>query len=185
MPASIKPNEGKFRELILYIAAKSADDPKFGAVKLNKLLFHADFFAYGQLGRPITGVEYAKRERGPAPRRLVPVRDAMKADGEIAIEPKYTVGWDPRYSRVVPLRKFDLSEFSADEIALVDSVIEMFKEWDGTGLSKETHEYRGWLIAPYLGATIPYEAVFLSDEPPTELEQEHALDMIKQHGWDV
>jgi len=39
------PNDDKLRELILLIAEWCQADPKFGAIKLNKLLFHADFFS--------------------------------------------------------------------------------------------------------------------------------------------
>ena len=45
-----KFNEGKFRELILYVARRSEDDKYFGAVKLNKILYFSDFNAYRELG---------------------------------------------------------------------------------------------------------------------------------------
>ncbi|HZQ34888.1 MAG TPA: hypothetical protein VFD32_03070 [Dehalococcoidia bacterium] len=45
----------KLGELILYVAEKSSDDPRFGATKLNNILFFSDFLAFGQLGRSITG----------------------------------------------------------------------------------------------------------------------------------
>jgi len=44
----------KFRELILYIARKSEDDPKFGAVKLNKILFFSDFAAFRAFGKIVS-----------------------------------------------------------------------------------------------------------------------------------
>ena len=57
----------KFRELIVYICKKSEGDPTFGAVKLNKILYYADFAAYRILGKPITGAQYQKLREGPAP----------------------------------------------------------------------------------------------------------------------
>jgi len=33
------PNLDKFRELILYISQKCANDPSFGAIKVNKILY--------------------------------------------------------------------------------------------------------------------------------------------------
>ena len=56
-------NEQKFKELVIYIAGRCESDPYFGAVKLNKLLFFSDFFAYAKLGNPITGAEYMKLPR--------------------------------------------------------------------------------------------------------------------------
>src|SRR6266498_2034018 len=67
--------EERLREMILYICAKCADDPAFGATKLNKILWFSDFLAYFQRGVPITGVAYQRLSRGPAPKRLVPVRE--------------------------------------------------------------------------------------------------------------
>jgi hypothetical protein len=40
------PDDEKLRELILYVSTLSKDDDNFGATKLNKLLFYADFLAY-------------------------------------------------------------------------------------------------------------------------------------------
>lgn len=36
----------KLRELMLYLAIKCESDPRFGAVKLNKLMFVIDVSAY-------------------------------------------------------------------------------------------------------------------------------------------
>ncbi len=46
----------KLRELVLYIADKCEEDRTFGAVKLNKILFYADFISFAEYGEPITGV---------------------------------------------------------------------------------------------------------------------------------
>jgi hypothetical protein len=42
----IRANDEKLSELILLISEWSQSDPRFGAIKLNKLLFHCDFSAY-------------------------------------------------------------------------------------------------------------------------------------------
>jgi hypothetical protein len=42
-PHTIRPNDEKLREMIPLISEWSQADLKFGAIKLNKLLFHADF----------------------------------------------------------------------------------------------------------------------------------------------
>ena len=51
----IRPNDAKLRELILYVAERCENDPDFGALKLNKILFNADFIAYALTGKAITG----------------------------------------------------------------------------------------------------------------------------------
>jgi hypothetical protein len=79
-------DERKMKELILYISQKCADDAKFGATKLNKILYFSDFLAYAYHGSPITGFEYQKLPNGPAPRRLVPVREQLMESGELGIQ---------------------------------------------------------------------------------------------------
>jgi hypothetical protein len=41
-PDTTRPDDEKLRQMILLISEWSQADPKFGAIKLNKLLFHAD-----------------------------------------------------------------------------------------------------------------------------------------------
>ena len=59
--------EEKFGNLILYVAERSEHDDRFGAVKLNKIMYYADFTAYWKLGRPITGATYQRLDEGPLP----------------------------------------------------------------------------------------------------------------------
>ena len=55
-----KLDSEKFRELIVYIVRRNRQtDPTFGAIKLNKVLYYADFAAYRHFGSrspaPLTG----------------------------------------------------------------------------------------------------------------------------------
>src|ERR1700733_10925348 len=79
------PNERRFAELMLYVSEKCASDPKFGATKLNKILFYADFLAYAELGNSITGFEYQKLPHGPAPRRILTVRRRLEQEGALEV----------------------------------------------------------------------------------------------------
>lgn len=47
---SAQTDDRKMKELILYLASRSEEDPRFSATKLNKLLFYCDFTAYRRLG---------------------------------------------------------------------------------------------------------------------------------------
>src|SRR5204863_5344149 len=88
---TIRPKDRKLAELILFISERSEGDPRFGAGKLNKLLFYSDFGSYRLLGKSITGQQYQKLSNGPAPRRLAAVRDALVARHELAIREKESV----------------------------------------------------------------------------------------------
>ncbi len=165
----------KLGELILYISKKSAYDPHFGATKLNKILYFSDFIAYGRWGAAITDAEYQNLPKGPAPRRLIPVRDQLVKDGALAIQP---VGLGTGYTqiRTVNLREPDLSVFRANDIALVDEVIEGLNSLNANNVSDLSHKLVGWK-STVVGDTINYATIFLSDEPLSEAEQKRAREL--------
>ena len=172
--------EDKFKELVLYIAEKCADDPAFGATKLNKILYFADFFAYGESGVPITGATYGKLFRGPAPRQLVSVREELSNTGDICMS-KATYHGYPQ-ERMIPIREANLDLFTAKEIALVDDIIQKLWGINAANISNYTHRLAGWRIAAD-GDDIPYESVFISDEGLTEDDINRAKELINHFGW--
>jgi hypothetical protein len=168
-------------ELMLYVAKKSQFDPNFGGTKLNKILFYADFVAYGRSGKPVTGTEYIKQEFGPTPKRLVPVRKQLEAKKEAAVQRVDFLGMEQQ--RLVALRDPDLSLFSGEEIALVDQVIEYLRGKSAKEVSALSHN-RAWRVAK-MGESIPYEAAFISDENPNEADVERGRELVEHHGWAV
>lgn len=173
-------DERRFRELILYVGQKCAHHRKFGAVKLNKVLFYADFLAYALLGNPITGFEYQKLKKGPAPRRMAQIRAQMEALGEIAIQKVQTVAGQQH--RVRPLRKPNLSLFSQRELELVDRIIDTLKDKDAEQVSDLTHLDVGWKAAQ-MNETIPYGTVFLSDKQLTPSQIRRIKKFAMEHGY--
>ena len=172
-----KFNKGKFRELVLYLAEKSADDPHFGAVKLNKLLFYADFASYQNTGQPITGSRYQKLEFGPAPRPLLPVLKELEKEGRCRTVHSRL---DSRQKRVVPVGDVDLSLFSQDEIALIDDVVEAFRGQNAAQVSALSHRFVGWEIAE-IGEDIAYQtALVASPRPLTPAEIEHGIELYRE-----
>jgi len=176
----IQENERKLAELILYISQKCALDPNFGATKLNKILYFSDFSAYGNWGQSITGAEYQNLKKGPAPKRLIPVRNQLVEDGGIAIQPVPLGNGIVRH-RTINLREPDLTLFNGREIALVDSVIKQLDGLNASDVSELSHLYVGWK-ATREGETIAYGTVFLSDEPLTEAEIIRAKEIMAEEG---
>jgi hypothetical protein len=168
-------NEEKLAELILYISEKCATDPTFGATKLNKILCFSDFLFYAYNDRGITGVEYQKLPAGPAPRRLLPVRDQMIQNRELALQ-EIPLKSGLTQKRTVNLRRAKLSLFGGDEIAMVDSVIESLREVDAETTSKKSHEMVGWLVTQ-VGETIPYNTVYFANPPLTMADRYRAREL--------
>ncbi len=175
----VELDERKFRELILYLAERSIDDPKFGKTKLAKLLYYSDFYAYALLGRPISGATYARYPRGPVPRALARELNSIEdtQDGVIAKARYHT----REQQRLVALREADLSVFTAAEISVVDRVIEALKDHDATDVSALSHLEAGWkCVQDY--ADIPYDLVFVSSDPPSPETVEWAQAFAAEAG---
>ncbi len=168
-------DEARYIELVLYICQKCATDPKFGATKLNKILYFSDFLAYAQLGKPITGFEYQRLVNGPAPRRMLPMREEMERKRLLGVQLIALKGGRTQH-RVVNLRPPSLAVFDAAEISLVDRIIEELWDLDAEAVSDLSHRMMGWKLAD-LGETIPYETVFISSEPLTETDVQRAREL--------
>jgi hypothetical protein len=173
--AKIIGNEEKLAELILYISEKCATDPTFGATKLNKILCFSDFLYYAYNDRSITGVEYQKLAAGPAPRRLLPVRDKLIAEGALAVQ-EIPLRSGRTQKRTVNLRRPRLDILKGDEVAMVDSVIESLREVDAETASAWSHEMVGWLVTE-VGETIPYSTVYFANPPLTMADRYRAREI--------
>lgn len=176
-----EPDEKRFAELMLYISAKSASDPKFGATKLNKILFYADFLAYAQLGDSITGFEYQKIEHGPAPRHILKVRRSLEQQGALAVS-NVPLREGRTQTRVIAKRKPKLDLFRPKEIPLVDEVIKKLWGLDAESVSTLSHLEIGWQVAK-LNETIPYGTIFLSDKALDDDAIRRIQHFAEQHGY--
>jgi hypothetical protein len=176
-------DETKFAELMLYVAEKTRADHRGGAVKLNKYLYFAEFSAVRRLGHPITGVAYQKLAHGPAPRRLLPVRDALVADGSARLERRQDAfGYE--HTDLVPLRDPDLSRFSGDEIRIVDEVIDELLPLNGAQVSDLSHREAGWMMVN-VGDTIPYELALVAPADDIDVTEEiatRASELVGQYA---
>ncbi|MXV79596.1 MAG: DUF4065 domain-containing protein [Chloroflexi bacterium] len=169
----------KFRELVCYIAQQCADDPTFGSVKLNKILFYADFAAYRQLREPITGATYRKLSEGPAPRELLPARRALIDSGRIEMEERTYFGFVQKRPVPLPGSTADTSLFSERELDVVDETIAFFLGKSAREVSDYSHREPGWMLTEDL-EDIPYQTAHLSAEPLDQETELHALEIARE-----
>ena len=164
------------------MSQKCADHPGFGSTKLNKIIYFADFIVYANTGEPLTGVAYQRLKYGPAPRRRKPVRDAMIAGGQLAMqEVRGSGGYITK--KPVNLVSPDIDKyFSAAEIAAVDHVIDSFEELTAADASRVSHGWGGWEYARDR-EDIPYESVFIDNGPLTREEQARGLEVAREYGF--
>jgi len=173
MNRAAKFDERKFAELMLYIAAKCQEHDRFGGTKLNKILFYSDFLSYLSRGKPITGAVYQKLQYGPAPKHLLPVQEKLISSGDAAKQDVIKVGASYAEKRLIALRRPDLSLFDAEEIAIVDAVIEKLKDATATAVSDGSHEFPSWKLAA-LKEEIPYCAAYIPRDQPMLSQQDEA-----------
>ena len=178
MKQKIEFYEHKFRELILYIARESRDDPRFGATKLNKLLFYIDFGSYRMLGAPATGATYQHLPAGPAPREILDAMRYLVDSGAAMMETReYFSGTQ---ERLAPLRDPDLSQFSPQELEIADSVIAEFWAFNARRISAYSHGEWGWQVTEDF-EDMPYHMAWVSSDPLTSAQIEIGLQIAKEH----
>lgn len=174
-------NRKKFHELIVYIARRLGPEAALGRVKLAKLLMQSDFGAYARFGQPITGATYEKWEHGHLPRELLLAQRDLEAQGAILAEPVDYYG--KRLQRITAGRNPDMSDFSEDELAVIEGAIRRYGHESATFLSKLAHLELGWRLAK-LKEAIPYKTVFLGAGGVAEADIRRGEELASLHGWD-
>jgi len=173
-------NERKLAELILYVVEKCGSHPRFGATKLNKILFWADFYAYGTTGKPLTGVEYMRQRHGPVPKHLVPIRDGLIQSGALDVSSEKLFNGSYK-TRFFSKRKADITLFTTEQLELVNEIIDYLRDGTAKEVSDQTHG-RAWEILSD-GDLIPYEAVFVSDRELVEADIQAIRELGEARGW--
>lgn len=166
----------KFKELILYVSQIHAQDEAFGATKLNKVLFFADFLAYLYLGKSISGQEYQRLPEGPAPKKLLDARASLVKAKRLALNevPYYT----RKQIRPIALDVPDLNVFTVREMAIIGQVVVSLWNKDASECSGLSHKFIGWIWAKDK-ETIPYEVALIANQTdPTTKEVETALNLV-------
>lgn len=173
-------SETKFAELLLYVAYAVADDPTGGATKINKILFFSDFAHYRKHLTPITGVSYQKLANGPAPRRLLPIRDSLVAGGDAEIVQDSYLGY--RMIRLRPLRVARVDLFTDEELRDVDQVVSWLWAKTAREVSVISHDEMGWKMVEE-GDDIPYSAALLAKSAPlTDSIRSHARTLAERRS---
>jgi hypothetical protein len=180
MRETVQYDKAKFRELVVYVAERVGDDARFGDTKFNKVLFHVDFRAYNRLGRAVTGATYQRLDFGPAACRLKPVRRELEHEG--AIEVAERPAGPHRQTITRALRPADRSLFTADELALVDEVIDELRPLTAKAVSDQSHEHPGWNLVADRQA-IPYSTALISTGPPSDRTLERGRELAARLGW--
>jgi hypothetical protein len=175
----IADRDSRFKELLLYVSNACLDDPTYSRVKLLKIAFFSDFESYGVHGSPITGMPYRKLPFGPCPVDFPRLQAEMIANKQIKISARRV--YEHSSQRILPLQEPTFNLLSARDVSIVEGWIRFF--WNNT--AREFSEYshgNAWKITSD-SELIPYEAVFISDEPVTFEDAARAKELAAEHHW--
>lgn len=185
MAGGVELDRGKLKELILLFVERSAHDPRMSRVKLNKLLYRADFESFRLLGRSMTGATYIRGEHGPMLDDLPLFEEELGRAGRLA----YRIDESGPNPRKVPLphneeeAQADVSQFTKNELAIIDRALKELREHGGRGASDWSHEQSaGWQVREN-GKEIPYASAFVSTEPLSDEQMERAMQRSRDEGW--
>ncbi len=176
-------DQTRLENLVLYLAARSATDEGYGKVKLNKLLFRADFEAYRLLGASITGEEYKRQDLGPVAAHVPSLLTRLERQGVLRID---EIPAGP-YTRQVPVviegHEADMTLFTDDERAIIDRAIGELREYGARSVSEWSHEQSsGWRVRKN-GRLIPYASAFVSTKPLSPEQMERAVKRSREEDW--
>jgi len=150
-------NITKLKETLLYILEKIGALPNIGEAVICKILYFIDFDYYEKYEEQLIGAVYIKNHHGPTPVAFTKIIKQMEDDKDLIRVVKKYFQYDQR--KYLPLRKADLSIFSAQEKELIDIEIERFKDFNASKAEEYSHKDVPWIGAENL-RPISYEAVF-------------------------
>jgi uncharacterized phage-associated protein len=173
-------DEAKFAEMLLFFADGLKDAKLAGSTKLNKLLWFAECAHFRHYGRPISGIEFQKLRNGPAPRRLLPVRERLISEQRARLVHERTP-LGKLQDRLVALAAPDLSRFTGQELETMTAVLDELRDATGTALSELSHDEPAWKLTE-VGETIPIQACLLVDVEVPPMFAEHAVKVATSLG---
>lgn len=149
-------NVSKFKEVLLYVLSRVGSKPNVGETVLYKLLYFIDFDYYERYEEQLIGATYIKNHHGPTPIEFTKIVGDMENKDLVRIRSRYFQFPQKKY---LPLREPDISQLSAKEFSVIDSVIERLSDKNAAEISAYSHGDVPWLTTED-GEVIDYESVF-------------------------
>lgn len=148
----------KLKEALHYVIARCDDPNRLGAIRLNKIMWFADRYAYRVNAASITADTYVKRQFGPVPKNVT------TAIGELAGEQKIAVREASVPGGHVMRHFFGMKDAEAETLSEQDrKILDAFMgvicdSFSANEISAATHDHI-WEIAE-IGEEIPLYTTF-------------------------
>jgi len=133
------PGFHKFTEMILFFIA----DWDVWKTKLNKMLFYADFVYYKYQNRSISGARYCPIDMGPVPDNFNTLFEMLVNEKVMDVN-NQTFPDGGTGEKYTPLRSFDESLFTLDELDTLHKVKERLKSLSTQEVIALRHQEKAW-----------------------------------------
>jgi len=148
----------KLKEALHYVIARCDDPNRLGAIRLNKIMFFADRFAYRMNGTTISADSYVKRRLGPVPRNVLAAIGELAQEGKVVVREVPTAGHKVM-RHYITMKAADVEALSAQDREILDSVTSVICDnFSANEISDATHD-QVWEAAE-LGEEIPIFTTF-------------------------
>lgn len=155
-------NVQKFKEVLLYILNKVGAKENIGETVIYKLLYFIDFDFYERYEEQLIGATYIKNKYGPTPVEFAKIVEQMTAHEELMkVKSEY---FNFPQTKYLPRRKPNLAKFRANEIEVIDDVLNRLSEMNASQISAYSHGDVPW-VTTNDGEAIEYESVFYRTPP--------------------
>lgn len=157
----------KLENIILYLSSQV----KFNCYKkIAKLLYFIDFTNYEKTSKSLTGLKYQKYNYGPIPFGYYKLLEDLKKRGLIEIKPeKYAGGVS---NNIISKKKPDFSQFSREELELIKSFSEKYKNTTAGELETLAKEEAPYIMTDYKKEILYHLAFYRNTFGEMDLENE-------------
>ena len=136
-----KPNIEKFANMVIYFLKKGIQFK----VKLNKMLFYAEFIAYYLRLKSISGCQYSAIPMGPVPENYDIIFSLLTRKGYIDTEPAFMNKKGEVVEKLVALQEFDPSLFDKEELQVLELVTNTLSKIPTDQIIDISHQEKGWM----------------------------------------
>lgn len=169
-------NADKLAQLVLYIIGRVENPAHLGMTKIQKILWFSETEPFARTGHPISGAGFVRADHSPYCPESKTAVTTLQASGRI-VERK--VPYDSYTQRqFISLAEADLSMFTAEEISIVDYMIDAITRRHTARSISEVSHSRIWERLKN-GAPMPLTTVFGTDlDEPDEQDFAWAADAL-------
>jgi hypothetical protein len=166
----------KLKEALHYVIARCDDPARLGAIRLNKILWFADRYAYRVNGASITADSYVKRRLGPAPKNVLAAIGELAAEEKIFVREAAQAG-NHVMRHFLALQDPQVAALSEDDRVVLDMYTRgICDNFTANEISNITHD-QVWEAAE-LGEEIPLYATFATAGEITKEVRDWASDEV-------